>query len=298
MRERSLFAIVFSRHRCGYAWRNRRLVASRRRDGASHGPRPDVFCHDPGPASPCARLLRLYVSGALLVVVALFTCMSAPAVALAGQTGTVGWSDGSRWGGTFVVDQAVYLSRVYVPKVIVRLAPTRPSRMVVLEYKSAGRWRPESTARTVRGVARLALDPRCEGGQWCDGTFVYRVRVVAGGGQRALLSAHTNVLFRSGVAPPVVSPFEGCMFRGNRLWGNIFVVDYAWEADVKVFQVDYEWEADLKVKTEDYSWAATSCGQWHFVDYSWEADTKIFFVDYSWEADVKVVSVSFGPGLP
>ena len=63
---------------------------------------------------------------------------------------------------------------------------------------------------------------------------------------------------------------------------EIFAVDYASKADVKVFVVDYASRADLKVFKVDYSGQASGNeGLWYFAEYSGQADKTIFYVDFN-----------------
>ena len=75
---------------------------------------------------------------------------------------------------------------------------------------------------------------------------------------------------------------------------QIFTVDYASQADVKIYVVDYPSQADLKVYKVNYaSQAKGNDGLWHFVDYASQADVKIYFVDYSSQADMKIYFVDY-----
>jgi capsular polysaccharide biosynthesis protein len=58
--------------------------------------------------------------------------------------------------------------------------------------------------------------------------------------------------------------------------GDIYVVDYEYQADVKVYVVDYEYQADLNVFYVDYEYQAAGKDElWYVVDYEYQADVKV-----------------------
>ena len=58
---------------------------------------------------------------------------------------------------------------------------------------------------------------------------------------------------------------------------NVFSVEYASQADIKIYVADYESRADLSVFKVDYeSRAGKNDGNWFFVDYASKADKKYF----------------------
>ena len=87
------------------------------------------------------------------------------------------WSDG--------VDSKVrtfreskYQAQENLPVLVVTAEPARPQQFIKLQYKLKGVWKREDAATTNRsGVARLELNPYCTGGDWCDGTYSYRLLV-------------------------------------------------------------------------------------------------------------------------
>lgn len=252
------------------------------------------------------------------VLAALAACLVLSSTAVAKQSGTIGWSDDTGWEGSYTIEQAVYPTADAIPTIIVRLAPKRPNRTVVLQVRSNGKWQAEDKRTTRNGVAALRVNPLCEGDVWCDGTYSYRVRIDPKGREAGLVSkvvqiqyvpvaaaapapeaATTDPAAAAPVVPvsPPASPFLGCRFNGKQLWGKIYVTDYTWQADAKVFVVANTWQSNLRVQEVANSWQATSCGKWFFTPNSWEADLKIAYVNYDWQADLKVVSVAYLPGL-
>ena len=65
-----------------------------------------------------------------------------------------------------------------LPQLIVFAEPARPQQYVKLQYKQDGTWKREDAGLT-SGKGRVALDlnPYCEDGDWCDGTYRYRLLV-------------------------------------------------------------------------------------------------------------------------
>ena len=58
---------------------------------------------------------------------------------------------------------------------------------------------------------------------------------------------------------------------------NVFSVEYASQADIKIYVADYESKSDLSVFKVDYeSGAGNNDGNWFFVDYVSKADKKNF----------------------
>lgn len=87
------------------------------------------------------------------------------------------WSDGSdRLQRTFA--QSEYGTRAALPTLIVTSVPALPPHRVKLQFFQRGQWRTEQ-ARTTNddGVATLTLNPFCSSGQWCQGTYKYRLTV-------------------------------------------------------------------------------------------------------------------------
>ena len=71
-----------------------------------------------------------------------------------------------------------YGSAGNLPRLIVIAKPARPQQFVKLQYKEDGRWRREDGDSTnSRGYAYLELNPICESGTWCNGTWKYRLVV-------------------------------------------------------------------------------------------------------------------------
>ena len=74
---------------------------------------------------------------------------------------------------------------------------------------------------------------------------------------------------------------------------NVFSVEYASQADIKIYVADYESKSDLSVFKVDYeSRAGNNDGNWFFVDYVSKAD-KFFFVEYASQADIIIFFVDY-----
>lgn len=66
-------------------------------------------------------------------------------------------------------------------QLIVELYPATPERLVLLQFYEEG-WITETSSVTdVSGSAYLNVDPYCDDGLWCDGTWDYRVLVEGDG---------------------------------------------------------------------------------------------------------------------
>lgn len=65
-----------------------------------------------------------------------------------------------------------------LPQLIVAAEPAKPQQYVKLQYKQGSTWRREDAGLTNgKGMVRLSLNPYCEDGSWCDGTYKYRLLV-------------------------------------------------------------------------------------------------------------------------
>lgn len=87
---------------------------------------------------------------------------------------------------------------------------------------------------------------------------------------------------------PLSGKVPGCIYKGKQLSGKVFVVKYAYQADIKVYQTNSKFQSDLVVSPTKYSYQATKCGLWNFVDYSYQSDFKVYFVKYSYQSDFSV----------
>lgn len=87
------------------------------------------------------------------------------------------WSDGSEnTRRTFA--QSEYGTRAALPKLVFTAVPARPPHTVYLQFYQDGRWRTEQSRGTDGdGIATLTLNPFCSSGQWCNGTYKYRLTV-------------------------------------------------------------------------------------------------------------------------
>ena len=81
----------------------------------------------------------------------------------------------------------------------VSVKPAKPIRNAKLQYWNGRKWLLESSSKTSStGYATLKFDPICESGDYCDGTWKYRVYVDAAPGQRSQNSITFDVTFYSG----------------------------------------------------------------------------------------------------
>lgn len=97
------------------------------------------------------------------------------------------WSDGSeKTRRTFA--QSEYGTRGALPQLIVTAVPALPPHKVSLQFYQDGRWQTEQSRRTnADGIATLSLNPFCSSGQWCRGTYKYRL-IVARKVQRLVIT--------------------------------------------------------------------------------------------------------------
>lgn len=86
------------------------------------------------------------------------------------------WADGSVT-PTRTFAQSDYRGQS-LPRIIVTTAPTIAPVPVYLQFFQEGSWNTEAIVPTnAHGQATISLDPYCEDGSWCDGTYGYRLRV-------------------------------------------------------------------------------------------------------------------------
>lgn len=140
--------------------------------------------------------MRVPRSVLLGVVIALL--IAAPASA---RTATVGW-DVAAWGAAPVtIGESDYPDAASVPRILVRVSPKRPNRVVRLEWfnRSTKRWALEYRTTTRKGVARLSLNPICKTAadedRYCNSTFSYRIVVRKSGRVRGSISKPMRITF-------------------------------------------------------------------------------------------------------
>jgi hypothetical protein len=94
------------------------------------------------------------------------------------------------------------------------------------------------------------------------------------------------------------SNWLGCYFKGQRMWGNVYISSSSWNADFSVYITSSSWNADLKVYQPTSSWSATSCGLWYITTSSWNADFTVYLTSSSWNADfsINLTSSSWNAG--
>ena len=84
--------------------------------------------------------------------------------------------------------------------VSVKVTGTKPVRTARLQFWNGKKWIQESYSKTgANGVAQMDFDPTCSGGNYCDGTWKYRVYVDAAPGQRSNTSVTFTVTFYPGI---------------------------------------------------------------------------------------------------
>lgn len=84
------------------------------------------------------------------------------------------WSDGvsSR---TRTFSKAAYKTPGNLPKLVVSADPAQPQQYAKLQFKQRGSWvREDGAATNSSGNAHLSLNPICDDGKWCEGTYKYR----------------------------------------------------------------------------------------------------------------------------
>jgi hypothetical protein len=83
--------------------------------------------------------------------------------------------------------------------ITVKVTGTKPARTVRLQYWNGKKWMQESSSVTGSdGYAELDFDPTCNSGNYCDGTWKYRVYVDKASGQKSNISVTFNVTFYPG----------------------------------------------------------------------------------------------------
>ena len=87
------------------------------------------------------------------------------------------WSDGVD-AKVRTFRESKYQTPENLPVLYVFAEPARPQQFVKLQYKQGTTWKREDGALTNRaGRAALELNPICENGTWCGGTYKYRLLV-------------------------------------------------------------------------------------------------------------------------
>jgi len=82
---------------------------------------------------------------------------------------------------------------------VVKVKAITPKRVLHLQYWNSHKWIEESkTTTSTKGSGTLTFDPYCNDGNYCDGTWKYRVLVDASGVQKAKTSPTFEVVFYPG----------------------------------------------------------------------------------------------------
>ena len=82
---------------------------------------------------------------------------------------------------------------------VVKVKAITPKRVIHLQFWNSHKWIEESkTTTSTKGSGTLTFDPYCNDGNYCDGTWKYRVLVDASGIQKAKTSPTFEVVFYPG----------------------------------------------------------------------------------------------------
>jgi hypothetical protein len=146
----------------------------------------------------------------LAFIGSLLTAPSAPALSTAYFTRQVyswQWADGST-ASERTFTSAEYSSRVRDIAVLAQVRPAWPRHKVKLQVFQNGAWQTHTWKRTNArtGRVRLQLNPICQSGNWCKGTYDLRLKILKKGRQNPATLSLT-VTFDSGSnTSPIVPP--------------------------------------------------------------------------------------------
>jgi hypothetical protein len=92
---------------------------------------------------------------------------------------------------------------------VVKISPFKPVRNTRLQYWNGKKWLQESFKKTSsKGIAYLDFNPYCDG-EYCDGTWKYRIYVDSGSGQSSRISPSFEVAFYPGYVDDYYEDDEG-----------------------------------------------------------------------------------------
>lgn len=81
----------------------------------------------------------------------------------------------------------------------VTVKPTKPIRNARLQFWNGRKWMQESSAKTnSKGFANLFFDPICDTGDYCDGSWKYRIYIDPVSGKKSDTSTTFEVTFYPG----------------------------------------------------------------------------------------------------
>ena len=92
----------------------------------------------------------------------------------------------------------------------------------------------------------------------------------------------------SAMSPASSGVWSGCLFKGIRMWGSVFITRNPAEANVTVYRTINLYGSDLKVFNSPYSYSANSCGMWFNTKNPNAADFKVYFSAVQTEAEISV----------
>ena len=92
----------------------------------------------------------------------------------------------------------------------------------------------------------------------------------------------------SATSPASSGVWSGCLFKGIRMWGSVFITRNPAEANVTAYRTTNLYGSDLKVFNSPYSYSANSCGMWFNTKNPNAADFKVYFSAVQTEAEISV----------
>lgn len=113
--------------------------------------------------------------------------------------------------------QAQYANKTSKIALKVKVRPPRPPHKVALKVFQGGKWRTHESAKTssYTGKARLAINPICTSGNWCNGTFKMKLVVARSGGLHKDLTVTFTSTGGGGSKEPGVPPVSKPQVLGS-----------------------------------------------------------------------------------
>ena len=90
-----------------------------------------------------------------------------------------------------------------------------------------------------------------------------------------------------------------CTFKGQKLYGRVYVTDREYFSDFTVYVTDLEYFSDISVYKADSEIFANKCGLWYFTDREYFSDFTIYVTDleYFSEFTIYVTDREFFAGV-